>query len=424
MSDNEYKSYEYASVYLLDNPYSIDTTYDYFIPYELRADVYRGVFVTVPFGRGNRKHMALVDSLCRAPSVKNVKPVVSVCKDRTALSEEIMQLCRYMKEQVLCTVGDAVRCAVPSAILGKLSEYYYPAPGRQPDGSAGFSPADLFVYNYIVSRPYVGIDTLKSKFGASASLSSVKKLVEKGYVCKELKTGEACAGAYENYYRAVCGAEEFKRIIDKTADVKVSSEKQKEVLGLLVESSKELGAKEIMRLTGATVSQIKALVDKGLVSKTAKRKFRESFCGIPDEKINITLNSEQQTAFEEIKKSIHSGKAEAALLFGVTGSGKTNVMMKAIEERLSGGSFHYLPKEKITDEGPSWIKDGDIFCITTNIKGLDVVHLGFACRRDGQLKLLHASSSYKQVVLSKGSFAQMFPLNKSWTGVRVLRMRE
>lgn len=98
--------------------------------------------------------------------------------------------------------------------------------------------------------------------------------------------------------------------------------------------------------------------------------------------------------------------------------------MKAIEERLSDSSFHYLPKEKITDEGPAWIKDGDIFCITTNIKGLDVVHLGFACRRDGQLKLLHASSSYKQVVLSKGSFAQMFPLNKSWTGVRVLRMRE
>lgn len=96
--------------------------------------------------------------------------------------------------------------------------------------------------------------------------------------------------------------------------------------------------------------------------------------------------------------------------------------MKAIEKRLSDGSFHYLPKEKITDEGPAWIKDGDIFCITTDIAGLDVVHLGFACHRDGQLKLLHASSSRKQVVLSEGSFAQMFPLNKNWTGVRVLRM--
>ena len=337
MSDNEYRSYEYASVYLLDNPYGIDTTYDYFIPFELRADVCRGAFVTVPFGRGNRKHMALVDRLCRAPSVQNVKPVVAVCKDRAALSEEIIRLCLYMKEQILCTVGDAVRCAVPSAILGKLSEYYYPAPGRQPDGSAGFSPADLFVYNYIESRPYVGIDTLKSKFGASAALTSIKKLVEKGYVCKELKAGEACAGAYEFYYRAVCDADKFRRIIDKSADVKISSEKQKEVLGLLVESSKEMSAKEIMQLTGATAAQIKALVDKGLVSKNAKRKFRESFYGIPDEKISITLNSEQETAFEEIKKSIHAGKAEAALLFGVTGSGKTNVMMKAIEECVNNG---------------------------------------------------------------------------------------
>lgn len=98
--------------------------------------------------------------------------------------------------------------------------------------------------------------------------------------------------------------------------------------------------------------------------------------------------------------------------------------MKAIEESLSGRIVRYLPKEKITDEGPSWIKDGDIFCITTNIAGLDVAHLGFACHRDGQLKLLHASSSRRQVVLSEGSLAQMFPLNKSWTGVRVLRMCE
>lgn len=96
--------------------------------------------------------------------------------------------------------------------------------------------------------------------------------------------------------------------------------------------------------------------------------------------------------------------------------------MKTVEKKLSGQFVHYLPKDKITDEGPAWIKDGDIFCITTSTAGLDVVHLGFAYHRNGQLKLLHASSSRKQVVLSEGSFAQMFPLNKSWTGVRVLRM--
>ena len=95
--------------------------------------------------------------------------------------------------------------------------------------------------------------------------------------------------------------------------------------------------------------------------------------------------------------------------------------IKDVERKLSVGSFHYLPKEKISDEGLPWIKDGDIFCITTNIAGLDVVHLGFACYRDGQLKLLHASSSSKQVVLSRAPLHKC-SVKQNWTGRKVLRM--
>ena len=97
--------------------------------------------------------------------------------------------------------------------------------------------------------------------------------------------------------------------------------------------------------------------------------------------------------------------------------------MKAIEERLSGQTVHYLPKEKITDEGCLWIQSGDILCITTDIPGLDVVHLGLAYYQNRQLQLLHASSSKKKVTFSSGSFAEMFAHNPSWTGVRVLRLK-
>ena len=53
----ENTAFEYAGVYLLDVPYCIDGIYDYFIPLEMRPDIDEGVFVTVPFGRGNRKQM-------------------------------------------------------------------------------------------------------------------------------------------------------------------------------------------------------------------------------------------------------------------------------------------------------------------------------------------------------------------------------
>ena len=97
--------------------------------------------------------------------------------------------------------------------------------------------------------------------------------------------------------------------------------------------------------------------------------------------------------------------------------------MKSIEKKLSGQTVHYLPKDKIPREGLPWIKDGDVLCITTSIPGLDVVHLGFACYRTGRLHLLHASSSSKKVLISENSFAEMFARNKTWTGVRVVRLR-
>ena len=50
----------------------------------------------------------------------------------------------------------------------------------------------------------------------------------------------------------------------------------------------------------------------------------------------------------------------------------------SVEQKLSGQTIHYLPKEKLPAEGLPWIKAGDILCITTNIPGLEVVHLGFA----------------------------------------------
>lgn len=98
--------------------------------------------------------------------------------------------------------------------------------------------------------------------------------------------------------------------------------------------------------------------------------------------------------------------------------------MKEIEASLSVQTFHYLPKDKLSDAGLSWIQNGDIIAITTNIPGLDVAHLGFALYEKGQLKLLHASSTGKKVLISEGSLARMLKSNKRFTGVRVLRMKK
>ena len=75
----------YARVHILDNPYSIDGAFHYYVPPYLVESVTPGVFVTVPFGRGNRKQLALVAAvedaaaLPRGLTPEQIKPLDSVC---------------------------------------------------------------------------------------------------------------------------------------------------------------------------------------------------------------------------------------------------------------------------------------------------------------------------------------------------------
>ncbi|WP_368149777.1 N-acetylmuramoyl-L-alanine amidase-like domain-containing protein, partial [Bacteroides faecis] len=69
-----------------------------------------------------------------------------------------------------------------------------------------------------------------------------------------------------------------------------------------------------------------------------------------------------------------------------------------------------------------WIMDGDVIAITTKLPGLDIAHVGIANFVNGKLHLLHASSTLGKVVLSEEPLSQMLNNNKSWTGIRVVRM--
>lgn len=92
------------------------------------------------------------------------------------------------------------------------------------------------------------------------------------------------------------------------------------------------------------------------------------------------------------------------------------------EKTLTGRNVYWLPKDQLPDAGLSWIQEGDIIAIVTNIKGLDIAHLGFAVRKDGNLHLLHASSTLGKVVISEQSISQMLQQHKSWSGIRIFRL--
>lgn len=95
--------------------------------------------------------------------------------------------------------------------------------------------------------------------------------------------------------------------------------------------------------------------------------------------------------------------------------------IKNIETAINKRTYYYIPKEKV-DKVYAQIQNGDVILITTNIKGLDTSHLGFALKKNGNIHLLHASSTGKKVVITEAPLKEYMADIKNQTGIIVARV--
>lgn len=328
---------QYAKVCILDVPYCIDRPYDYFIPYDLRQFINVGNFVTVPFGNGNRRYMALVTELNEKSDYTDTKPIISVCPPDVSLDNEMIKLCKFMKEMTLCTYGDAIHAMLPSAALSRFEEYFSASEKNLPDNPKGFDTQALFVYEYIKNRNKTSLASIKNKFGTQSS-SIVKKLCDGGYIKRELEIKNSEAGV-ESISYSVCASEEQARklLFSKSEPNIPRSPKAWSIFSTLLEQGK-MSENDITKAAKATKAQLRSLVSKGLIKAHCEVNYRIPY-ELPEkaERSQIVLNDEQSSAYRQICSMIDSEKPEAALLYGITGSGKTSVMLSSIDYTLTKG---------------------------------------------------------------------------------------
>ena len=350
-------SKNYARVYLLDAPFCIDRIYDYYIPSELQESVSAGCFVSVPFGGGNRPKLGIVFELSETTEAKNTKTVLSVVSSDISLDEKMLDLALFIKSQTLCTVGDAIHAMVPSSVLSKLMEYYSPAESISPSKKSSLPSQDLFVFEYIQLRERVSLDSIRNKFGAKAA-ESVASLLSAKLITKELVIKDSEESRSETVYSLVASYLPYVAQLtggEKVEGIRLTSEKHKAIISALKDgdtlSPTEIG--KAMGLDGAKLSpQLKALCEKGLIVKSTRKishEQKEAGFTAPAE---ITLSKQQSEAYETLKSLADSGAPKAALLFGITGSGKTSVILKTIDHMISTGkgSIILLPEIALTPQ--------------------------------------------------------------------------
>lgn len=343
---------QYAKVCVLDMPYCIDRPYDYFIPHDLREFVNVGNFVTVPFGNGNKRYMALVTSLSDKADYKDTKPIISVCPPDISLDAEMLKLCKFMKDMTLCTYGDAVHAMLPSAAMSRFEEYFSVTEKNLPDNPKGFDAQALFVYEYVKNRGKVSLSSVRAKFGAS-SAAVIKKLCDAEFIRRELEVKNSEAGIESLSYSVAATEEQARALLFSKSDPNIPrSPKAWSIFSTLLEQG-EMGENDIMKAAKATKAQLKSLITKGLIKARKEINYRIPY-EIPEniDKREIKLNDEQQSAYDELCTMLNSGKPAAALLYGVTGSGKTSVMLSAIDYALKKerGVIILVPEISLTPQ--------------------------------------------------------------------------
>jgi primosomal protein N' (replication factor Y) len=118
--------------------------------------------------------------------------------------------------------------------------------------------------------------------------------------------------------------------------LRLKSPQQAAVLELLCRTG-EMPVKELQYYTGASAGVIKALERRGAVTAEAREVFRRPAVRQLEKPGPLVLSGEQETVFFRLRDILSKGEASAALLCGVTGSGKTPVYIKLIEETLARG---------------------------------------------------------------------------------------
>ncbi len=316
---------KYAKVAVGATVFSFDKEFDYIIPSELEDKVKKGCRVTVPFGNASKKRIGFVFDVTDSSDGKRLKKIIDVIDDSPLLSQEMIELSRWIKDRTFCTFYEAAKAMLPTGINNRMVVSYAVNPDCRNADSLEETEKEIF--DYLKNRgTFVKGDNIFKILSLKTDLSVTESLVKKGYL---ISSSDAVRNLGDLTVKML-------RALPDASDKKLTA-KQSEMLKVLHDMG-IASVKEICYFTGLTPAVANSLVKKGLAEYYEQEVFRlPDFKDKKGERIPIDLTDEQKAAHSKLVFLSSADKASVSLLYGVTGSGKTSVYMSVIDSVVDSG---------------------------------------------------------------------------------------
>ena len=326
----------YAKVHVISAPYHIDKAYTYHLPIELEKKVRVGSVVVVPFGGGNKQKLGIVTEVCSRCEYETTKPVLGVPGKYFFVDTEMLELCKFMKEHLFCSLGDAASCVLPSGLGVKSVKRYSANPDKNKD-EFSLNQASLTVLSEIHRNGEMSETELRDTFGSGA-VSCVRALEKMG-LCSSYDDFECKVNSKSEKY--VVLSDDAKIISDITDGTIKMPAKQYSVFETLLHYESPCTVSELCEIAGVGVSVVNELSKKGVITyvNVDADRNKELLTAYSDKGYSkdFELSDMQKEALETLVSLYSKDDAAAALLHGVTGSGKTNVVLKLIRRVIDDG---------------------------------------------------------------------------------------
>ena len=320
-----------AAKYFMDKPYSYR-----FGPH---LGLQPGMRVMVPFGAGNRRTEGVVLSL-ESGDEAGLKDILLALDENPVLSPEMLRLAAFIRERYFCTFFEAIRVMLPAGLWFREVERF----SLLPDAPWADNPA--------CDDAMAAICNLLAQLGGEVEEDLIKGVVPEDEVREDaLKTllKKKWIKRNSDFLRRTGDKSELIATLAASAEEAMeyashrpkSAAMQRSVLELMC-SVGSCAVKEIRYYTGASNATIKRLVNLGYLELSQREVLR---CReIEPAKLEgpLVLSPEQQNVFDGLCASMDGEKPGVALLYGVTGSGKTSVYLKLIERCLAEGKSAML----------------------------------------------------------------------------------
>ena len=315
-------------------PYSIDKPYSYLVPDALAAAAVPGVRVMVPFGRGNKESEGLILARVQEPKLPGSKAIRQILDPEPVLDKAGIDLALWMRGRYFCTVFEAVKTILPAGLWYGLREIW----------SLAMEPETARSTAVGIPGAWQVLDLLE-KQGGKADIRVLRDVLGDGAEkpLKAMKKAEILTCETDAKRKIADKSHRMVELAVNTEDAYALTEPKRrsaparyEVVNFLATAGRTPAA-EVSYYTGASARTLKTMEKAGLIAFSEEEELRVPSLDDVEPGPEIVLNEEQQRAFEEILGRVQAAKPSVTLLHGVTGSGKTQVYLRLVQETLALG---------------------------------------------------------------------------------------